>query len=615
MLRIILISILVVCNIFAEEEIKSTECGTTCPVEIKDIFQLDEIVVTGSRVEKLLREVPANISLVDKEKIKTSNSKNVGEIISNLTSVDVGKWGSLGTVQSILLRGISSQGTLILLDGIPLNGSYVGDVNLSSLNLDNIERIEVLKGPASSLYGANAIGGAINIITKSKIDKPAIILSGDYGTFNTQNYKLSFENKFDNLLLNLTGSYKHSDGLRENNKYDSYNVNGTINYNFTDKSNVKLNFGGFKSDLGVPGSISKPSLTNKQKEERLYSSLNFKIGLDDESVIKFNLYGARNILNFYSSTNTLRDEKNLDFETQYSYDLGGINIFTLGGRHRYDVVSQSKIGDRNATIRSIYAQDTLDLLGSWIFTASVRYDNHSAYGDNFNPLAAVIYNIEDNIQIKGSIGTAFRAPTFSELYWPEDLEMGTKGNPDLKSENSFSYDIGANIQIGDVLLLTETYFRNEIKDMIVWLPDSSGLYIASNLGRVFLYGLESELKIVPLNNLIGYISHTWLFSKDENLDKELTYRPKNKVNLGIEYNIFCQKLSINSEYYDKRFINTSNTKSLPNFIKTDVKLTSQINDYLQINFGIENIENVPYQLRDGYPMPGRTFNGGVNITF
>ncbi|MFH1823737.1 MAG: TonB-dependent receptor [Candidatus Firestonebacteria bacterium] len=615
MLRIMLVLSLVSLNIFAEEN--KQECGTTCPVEIKDVFQLDEIVVTGSRVEKLLREVPANISVVDKEKIKTSDSKNVGEVISNLISVDIGKLGTLGTAQSILLRGVSAEGTLILLDGVSLNSSYVGDVNLSLLNLDNIERIEVLRGPASSLYGANAVGGVVNIITKSKVDKPEITFSGDYGTFNTQDYKLSFENKFDNLLLNLTGSYEHSDGERENSKYDSYNLNGTINYNFSELSNLKLNFGGFKSDLGAPGSISWPSLTDKQKNEKLYSSLNFKIGLDDESVIKFNLYGARNILNFYSFTDTLSDEKNLDFETQYSYDLGGINILTLGGRCRYDVLEQSALGNKNATIKSVYAQDTLDLLGSWIFTAAVRYDNHSVYGDSFNPLAALIYNIEDNIQIKGSIGTSFRAPTFSNLYWPD--EGWAEGNPNVKPEKSLSYDIGVSYDLADFLLVKETYFRNDLTDMIQWAQidplDSSSKWIPSNVSKVATYGLETELKVVPFNNLTGYVNHTWLFTKDESLDKELIYRPRNKVNLGMEYNIFGQKLSIDSEYYDKRFINTSNTRSLPNFIKTDVRLTLQINDYLQINLGIENIENVPYQLRDGYPMPGRTFNGGANITF
>jgi len=613
MLKILLILSLIVGNIFAEEEVK----------ESKDVFQLDEIVVTGSRTEKLIREEPANISIISKEKIESGHFKDVGEAISNLPSVNVDKYGTLGSSQSVLLRGISSKGTLVLLNGVPLNGSYSGDVDLSSLPLDNIERIEVLRGPASSLYGANAVGGAINIITKNKVERPKINLSGSYGTFNTSDLKFSFENKFNDLSLNLGGSYKHTDGERVNSKYDAYNLNGVFAHNFSNLNNIKINFGGFKSELGTPGTESAPSTDTKQRTERIYSLIEDELNINEDMNLKFKLFGARNILNYYTSYgDTLGDEKNLDFETYYNYNLGGINTLVLGAKYRYDVLEQSDIGNKNATTKSIYLQDTLDLLGSWIFTGSVRYDNHSAYGNSINPSLSLIYNIIDNVQIKAGIGTSFKAPTFADLYWPyQDLGMYGiyEGNPNIAPEKSTSYDIGISYELENFLFIKETYFRNDMKDMIEWAQvdpnDLNSKWTPSNVGKAFTYGLESELKIAPFSNLTGYITHIWLFSKDEGLDKELPYRPKNKVNLGIEYDIFGQKLNVDCEYYDKRFTNKYNTRALPNFIKTNVQLTSKILDNLTLTLKVENVENVPYQLRYGYPMPGRTFNVGANFSF
>lgn len=625
MLKYILVFIVIVCNVFAAEESltlqnnesKENKAGVDTESKEGSIFQLDEIVVTGSRVEKLLRESPGSLQVVSKDKVISVSNKNTGDAISNLTSIDVGKRGTLGSEQAVLLRGISSEGNLILLDGVPLNSTYVGGVDLSSLLLDNVERIEVLKGPASSLYGANAVGGVVNVITKDKVEKEDMGFSTTYGSFNTQTYKLIYSNKFGPFSLNLGGSNQHSDGERLNSRYDSLSLNGNVIYNISEVNNFKFNFGGFKADRGSPGRITYPTPSDKQKEEKLYSSLNGVFAIGEESKLKINLYGSQNILNFYSPIDgeTLRNEKNFDIETQYNCDFGGINVLTVGGRIRYDLLEQNKMGNKNATTKSLYAQDIFDMLGSWIFTASVRYDNHSVYGDNINPLFAVVYNIEDGVQVKGSFGTAFRAPTFSDLYWVEDSY--SKGNPNLKPEKSTSYDIGVSIQFTDFLLVKETFFRNDLKDMIQWLPidpaDLFSKWMPTNVGRAATYGLETELKLKAANNLTGYVNHTLLTAKDMDTNLDLIYRPKNKVNLGIEYKVFNQTLNIDTEYYDIRL--GSSGVTMPKFITTNLKFSSKITDYLELTFSVSNLENVTYEFREGYPMPGRTFSGGISIKF
>jgi len=152
MKKLLLVLVLAV-SAFAEDS------GTVKPE--KEFFQLDDIVVTGSRVEKALRESPGSLAIVDDSKVANGGDKNAGLAVSEIPGVDSGKVGAIGQTQSVMIRGIGSEGTLVLINGVRLNSSYQGLVDFSSLPLDNIERIEVLKGPASSLYGADAAGGVI----------------------------------------------------------------------------------------------------------------------------------------------------------------------------------------------------------------------------------------------------------------------------------------------------------------------------------------------------------------------------------------------------------------------------------------------------------------------
>ena len=580
------------------------------------VFSLDEVVVTGTKAEKYLRDEPGSVELVTHDTVKASS--NAGEAAASVSGVDVGRNGALGQTENMLIRGVASEGTLILLDGIPLNGSYSGLVDFSSLALDNIERIEIMKGPASSLYGANAVGGVVNLITKSKAGKPEFTLGEKYGSFNTHDLNLGLSGKLELLSVNIGGSYKHTDGARPNSAFDAYNVNGKISYEFIKGSTLALNGGYYSDKVGSPGPSGAASPTDRQEDLRYFGNIETSLALTEDMNFKINLYAGSTNQNFYSASATTSTEINYDLNAQYSYDLAGINVITLGARYRNNRLNQNLIGQKESTTKSIFAQDVLDMLGNMIFTPSIRLDSDSGYGDTWNPQAALVYNLEDGLQLKGSIGTSFRAPNFSELYWPLD-SWGDVGNPALKPEKATSYDFGISYEAAGTLFARATYFQNNITDMIQWsLDPSTFLFTPLNVGNAVTYGVETEIKLRPAPIAELTFNYTWLSAKDTGTGKELYYRPKNKVNAGLKFKASIFTLDLNAEYYDIRTGNDALTYldvNLPAVIVSSARIAAKLAEASELFAGVSNLEDVRYELRSGYPMPGRTYYCGVNYKF
>ncbi|MEI6845544.1 MAG: TonB-dependent receptor, partial [Candidatus Firestonebacteria bacterium] len=339
--------------------------------------------------------------------------------------------------------------------------------------------------------------------------------------------------------------------------------------------------------------------------------------LTEDSDLRVKINGSKNILNFTQPAGeTLSEERNFFTEAAYTYDFGGINIITLGLSGNYCVNEQNLMGAHNATIKSLFAQDIFDLLGSWIFTASARYDSHSVYGDSFSPMFALVYNLDDGVQLRSSYGTSFRAPTFSELY--STSAMGGPGNLLLEPQKTYSFEAGLNLEFGRAAVLKTTYFNNQIKNLIEWAPvDPTYVttfdWTPSNIGEAETYGVESELKVKCAENLNVLAGYTWLTAVNKATKLSLLYRPKNKANFGAACEIAGQKLKIEAEYYDLRLAGSGS--ELPAFITLNAKADIKILKELTFIFSVNNILDTFYEFRESYPMPGRTISGGVKFSF
>jgi len=602
--------------------------------EIRYLEEEKAYFVTLTRKAEPRENLPTNVIVITKEQIAKSGAENIGDVLKNKTGiVEVSKRGTLGSESEIRIRsgGDSAKQVLVMVDGRPVNNIALGSANLSEIPIENIERIEIVRGPSSAVYGANALGGVVNIITKKAVDiKPKTEIVLDYGSFNTQSYKVNFSVKPSKINVFLSGSKNLTDGFRDNSSYDNLNLFLKIGYDFERYGELILSNGFSNSELGIPGpnyiydpqtwqKIYLPERTSSspnanQKDEKFYSQLEHKVKIK-ENAIKIKVYQdyhKRHYKNPDTFTDTVAEPKNFGLD----YQVETINNILLGFERRYEQFSRwdssvetiNKKRDNSA----IFIQKTF-LLNKLSLITGIRYDYNSIYEDLTNPRISAVYRFTEDIKFSANVGTAFHAPTFEDLYSPYDPSMYTQGNPNLKPEKSIGIDLGIEYGIKSNLFSRLTLFYNDVKDFIEWAPtDPSGLWVPDNVAKVLSRGVELEIKNKITENLSQDLNYTFLESKGKQKEETyetLQYTPKHRLNYNINYLLPADiKSELVIEYTHK-----IEKPKLPSYTLVNFRIGRKILRS-EIFFNIENIFDKRYVSRENYPLPGRTFSGGITIS-
>ncbi|MEW6557516.1 MAG: TonB-dependent receptor [Elusimicrobiota bacterium] len=601
-------------------------------------------VFIGLRKEVPVEKTATNITVISEEEIKTSDAKTVGEILENKTGItEVSKYGTLGATSDLRIRsgGGTSKQVLVMVDGRPVNNISLGSANLTEISTENIEKIEVLRGPSSALYGANALGGVINIITKkATTPKPKTEIGLNYGTFNTQNYNFNFSVMPGKADIFLSGSKNLCKGFRENSDYDSTNLSAKIGYDFEKYGEFCLNNGVLNSELGVPGSNATPiekfdndkerkasSPNATQKDKKFYNQLEHKIKSKETTIITkfYQDYHERNYKNPEWSTDTVNKPQSFGFDTQaetvYNIVFGFEKRFEKYKKLDNKVETIDKKRENFATfIQKIFEFNKLSL------TPGIRYDYNSVYKETTNPRLVAVYQLADSIKLSATVGKAFRAPTFDDLYWPD--EGWAKGNPNLKPEKSVGCDFGVEHRLRDILVSKITMFYSDVKDFIQWDPDKNFVWTPLN-ADVFSKGIELTLENSSIKNLTQNLNYTFLESKgklsedvsnipDDWYYKTLQYTPKHRLNYCLNYSAPAEiKTKLGVEYTHKQEWKDWKYKGgtehkLPGYTLVNLRLSKKILQ-AEVYFSCENIFDKRYVSRENYPLPGRTFSGGINL--
>lgn len=504
-------------------------------------FDLDQIVVTATKTEKKLRDVPAAVEVITKEEMERRNIKTVDDALKSMSGIYVKRSkGLMDTTDKVVMRGFGNQNqVLILLDGQPLNDGYNGSVNWRSIPKDNVERIEVIKGAGSALYGSNAMGGVINIITKQKA-KPETSLSFSTGSMGTQTKSFSHSGSTNKLSYFLSGSKMTSDGYvsqadgkKGKNGASNENYDAKLVYNIDERS--KLNFRTYhnnnaywyeeSTDRGA-GSIDGMSLGYQTKlgdgkdlklswgentEKSWYTlgtgytksdpkkssqgeiQFNWQVGTQDLLTLG---YTQRNV-KAVSKEYTLRDANDLSsvkLKTENSSKIteasgkSETKSFYLQNEHKFDEKLTGFIGGRYDQWKSFdgysyYYQTT---------SSGVVDKNEAKYFpenkiNNFSPKLGLVYKANEQLVFRTSIGKAFRTPEIYDLYkdwWGSASGTGANKqrkhyipNPDLKPEKSTSYDFGIDYQISKDFFSSINFFQSDVSDMIASVDTPTGTII------------------------------------------------------------------------------------------------------------------------------------------
>lgn len=571
------------------------------------------ILVTATKTEHTLGDVPVAIEVVTEEEIKVKNIKNVQDVFSYLSGLQVtrssGSWGNKGNVQ---IQGLGSEHALILVDGQKYHGGHAG-TDIHSIPVNIIEKIEVVKGPASALYGSDAIGGVINIITKSSLARqPNFSISGGYGSRNTQVYEAAASFGKGKFGSSLNFTRRQSDGIScDTDKYEENIIQGSLEYAFS--PDVKFSLKPYYSEHQME--------YQERTQKRLYLNSQFEWKPDELS--KFNLRGS--IFDYKHQTADKESNwttDNYEIELNYSRVIFNKHIL-VGGYHlqREGINDKGKAYEADQTIHSFFIQDE-SMFGPFTFVLGTRIDNHDRWGTEVNPKLNVMLKIIENFKLRASVGKAFRSPPLVRLYG-DNWRMGpylVKANLDLKPEKSLGYQLGTEIRFSSHVLTSLSLFRNDVKDLISYRVEQRGrppwnMYW-ENVNEAVTQGIELNLVTKISNNLTGKIGYVFLDTEDKNTGNELVYRPKHTLKLTTNWKIpaIGSNINLSGFYIGRRFGDEENTETYDPYTIINLALTKDITRYGILFLRIDNVfnkKNVP----DEYDIHGTQFFGGLELRF
>ncbi|MFH1478459.1 MAG: TonB-dependent receptor [Candidatus Omnitrophota bacterium] len=586
-------------------------------------IDLEKIVVTPSRVERGYRYSTQNVSIVSEEDIKANSITEITEVLELLPSVDILEYGSNGSSKSVHTRGASSSQVLTLLDGRPVNTPRDGVTDFNRISLSNIERVEVLRGPASSIYGANAIGGVINIITKkgNKGEKAEVV--SKFGSFNTKFNSLSYGDKIKDFDYFLSYDYLASHGHRDNSDCLSNNANSNFGYQFDDESRISVSSGYYNSEVGNIGAVTSEDLDDKQETFSNYLDVTYKGKLFEGQDLLVKTFCNSDRLEFTETFEPVSRDTNhtkvygADFQISQKFLEDYRTAF--GFSFRENRLNSSISSKRAYDLKGFYFESEIDVFDMGTLKFGNRWDDYSNFGDRNSPSVSFNFWLFNAIKAHALAAKSFRAPTFNDLYWPrEDWGVwgGVEGNTMLGPEKAESLEFGCSGYLFNKLKMDATFFRTNIRDMIEWTVDNSWWWRPENLNSASIKGVEFETEIALAHWLKTNFNYTYLEAEDRNTKKWLIYRPRHLYKLNFIYSPVSKlEIGLSLLYKTKRYVNADNTALLSHYAVGNISLDYKLRENTQLMFEIKNITDRAYEEQKNYPVPGRAYYGGIRMKF
>ena len=626
--------------------------GATRATELSDTL-LQEVVITGTRTATDVRQLSQTVNVIDRQTIEETNRASLLPLLTEqvpglfITQRGYAGYGvSDGAAGIISMRGMTGSGTavrtLVLIDGHPNYAGIFGHPIADSYQSLMTERVEVLRGPASMLYGSYAMSGVINIVTKKPQNGTHSSFHAGYGSFNTAETELSVNTRQDNLSAVAGASYNRTNGHRDNMNFEQFGGYAKLAYDISKNWNASANVDVTRFKASYPGPENDPLTDADQDITRGTSALFIENNYERTSgaVSVFYSWGDHWINDGYKTpdkTKTYSSPKDTVPKTFRftSYDdmMGvsawqSINLFE-GNRltagvdyYRYGgVVNYDSIGGRPKALQVDKHEDELagyiemrQNLGSWItLNAGLRVDHHFRIGTELVPQFGAAFHLPANAEVKLSAAKGFRYPTLKDnfLFQPK--------NPDLDPESLWNYELA----FSQTLLSGKLYyginiFHMDVKNTIQALPGNGGPK-NQNTGELKNTGVEIQASYLLTKNFALNGNYSYL-----HMETPVVGAPTHKAYLGGMFNMNKWHASTGLQYINSLYLTPktqkpatvlANPDNKEDFLLWNARLSYQVSDMLQLWVNGDNLLNTKYQINDGYPMPGIAFMGGINLTF
>ena len=606
-------------------------------------FSLDEYVVTAARTETKLVDTPANISVVDAQTIEERHYQDVSEVLKDVPGANVLDSGDGASEKKIMLNG--DERVLILVDGRRLNFD-MGTMTRSGYDMNQlpdvslIERIEVLKGAGGALYGSDAVGGVVNIITK-KADRSFGKVSVAYGSMGAKDYNAMYSIKEGKTGVSVAASkyeqdyYKYRDAKTDttkrwpgNSDFKNEKVSLKVDQELTNDSAITIGYDYSKFEGHSNSYLSNPyGIVYLDKEtQNLYSKLDW--GLNSKDAGYFQYYHNELDYNYLGNMN----EKTNGFDLQQEVSVSDNNKLVLGASYRKSDVKTTGSNKYDESIDNLafFLNDTWEFAPTWTLNAGIRYDEHSEVGDETTLSAGLNKKFDENSHAYINWGQVFRAPTTDDLYYCEDwgYGMGMFGDPNLKAETGDTWTVGYNSKISASTNVGISYFESDLQDAIAWNEDNVTYnWRVSNIAEQKKRGMELALNYELNDNLSLEASYTYLRIK--NNKDGIWFRDTgcvpNMYRLGLRYVDGKWNASTYLRYgsgADTSIISGKSEYVDSNYLTIDLAITYKASEDLSFYAKGYNLFNEAYAEQSNavngsydYPAQSRRFIVGAEYKF
>ena len=601
-------------------------------------YAINEVVVTGTRSETDVRHLPMTVSVVGRPQLEASQQTSVLPVLNSQvpgffsTSRGVMGYGvATGASGQMSLRGIGgpaqaglpTTGLLVLIDGHPQYMGLMGHPIADAYQTMMAERVEVLRGPASVLYGSNAMGGVINIVTR-KMQEDEIrtninIGAGSYGSIQTEATNRIRKGRFSSTV---TASYNRTDGHRADMAFEQYGGYAKLGYDFTDNWKVWGDVNVTRFNATNPGSVMKPYIDNDQRitrgmtsfalenyYEKTSGALSFFYNWGDHWINDGYQPGGEPLQYRFNSNDQM-----LGVSWYQSVQLFqgnrltvGADYFHFGGEAWNQFFDGHRETSANKSLNEVagYVDFRQDIAAWLTLDAGARVDYHSQTGTEFIPQVGLAFHLPENAEIKAMASKGFRNPTIREMY------MFPPQNPDLTPEKLWNYELSFSQRLMDNRLsygLNVFYINGE--NLIIRLPNPNGSgMLNQNSGEIENWGAEANVgyQFNPVWSVMA--NYSWL-----HMENPVLASPEHKLYGGVNFRKGRWSASTGIQYV-KGLYTDLDAATKENFVLWDMQGSFKATNYLSFYVRGENLLAQRYEINAGYPMPKATFMGGVNINF
>jgi len=624
------------------------------------------ITVTGTK------QTSQQMAVIEKDEIERRNAPDIATLLQETLALNITRYGAYGNMTLFNLRGLDTKRLAILVDGVPVNSSLDGKFDIEQIDINSIERIEVIYGGSDTKYNVSgAMGGVINIVTVKK-QKPGLrlgasvsntgFLPGEYRGRNgqtqgpdwedladTQNYDISaayggddlsistniFINRAKNHFL-FTDRYNYSRRKDNNEVWDAggaVSVTGEL----SDLSKLIFSSNFYYGDKEIPGSGFSSNFGNQRDiSSRNNLMLDMPRAFRDDLAMEASLGFLLNKRDYTSPADIFsrHDQQNFTAINRWSWDTGEKLTLKSGFDYRFIYLDSTEIGVRDRHDGGIYLTAEIKPARKFMIIPSVKavFANKGDTQFTAVPKLGLLWNVTDSFALRNNYFRTYKFPDFEELYWSDGgaasgsgTAFGSVGNPDLKPEDGWGTDIGLSWHFKELFSFESTFFTHRLMNSIHWFQGAGGIWRPENVGDAMFFGLDNRLtfnipvSLGPVKKIIPSISYQYLlsyllsFGYDFADDRRIPYSPVHTIGGSLEIPWESGSVIISGNYESLRYSDRANITELKPVFLLNASVNQKIGKNLTVFGALRNILNESYESFIDYPMPGITLTLGLRV--